>query len=169
MEIGVFDYYPYGKMLREFQDNVSEKYLTTHNQRDEETTLDYRYARFYDSDLGRFLSIDPMAADYASWSGYNYVVGNPIAFVDPTGNSAWIPELNSNGDIRLIKEQGDNLETLKTFLEGSDFTETQINELYDNAFAGVWVTLPESNFSEAFKYAIANKDEFATNLSLIHI
>jgi len=51
LEIGVFDYYPYGKMLREFQDNVNEKYLTTHHQRDEETTLDYRYARFYDSDL----------------------------------------------------------------------------------------------------------------------
>ena len=94
MEIGVFDYYPYGKMLREFQDNVNEKYLTTHHQRDEETTLDYRYARFYDSDLGRFLSIDPMAADYASWSGYNYVVGNPVAFTDPTGAYP-----NGDGDV----------------------------------------------------------------------
>ena len=81
---GVFDYYPYGKILREYQPNQTEKYLTTHHQRDEETTLDYRYARFYDSDLGRFLSIDPMAADYASWSGYNYVVGNSVSFVDPS-------------------------------------------------------------------------------------
>ena len=25
-----------------------------------------------------------MAADYASWSGYNYVVGNSVSFVDPS-------------------------------------------------------------------------------------
>ncbi|MBL0051175.1 MAG: hypothetical protein IPP29_06450 [Bacteroidetes bacterium] len=38
-----------------------EKYLTTHHQRDEETGLDYRGARFYDCDVARFLSLDPLA------------------------------------------------------------------------------------------------------------
>ncbi len=37
--------------------------------------------------MGRFLSLDPLAADFPSWSDYNYVLGNPISFVDPDGKS----------------------------------------------------------------------------------
>ncbi|MBL7955898.1 MAG: RHS repeat-associated core domain-containing protein [Flavobacteriales bacterium] len=80
------DYFPYGSILREFvNSNGPEKYLTTHHERDAETGLDYRGARYYDSDVARFLSLDPLAADYASWSPYNYVMGNPISLVDPDG------------------------------------------------------------------------------------
>lgn len=82
------DYYPYGKILREFVNGMEEKYLTTQHQRDQETGLDYRGARYYDSDVARFLSLDPLAADYASWSAYNYVLGNPISLTDPSGRSA---------------------------------------------------------------------------------
>ncbi len=82
------DYYPYGSILREMVHTTEEKYLSTHHQRDQETGLDYRGARYYDSDVARFLSLDPLAADYASWSPYNYVMGNPESLVDPTGRSA---------------------------------------------------------------------------------
>ncbi|MBK9628160.1 MAG: hypothetical protein IPO56_10800 [Flavobacteriales bacterium] len=73
------DYYPYGSILREMVHTTEEKYLSTHHQRDQETGLDYRGARYYDSDVARFLSLDPLAAKYASWSAYNYVLGNPIS------------------------------------------------------------------------------------------
>lgn len=53
------------------------------------TGLDNRGARFYDSDVARFLSLDPHATDYPSWSDYNYVLGNPISFIDPDGKS-WL-------------------------------------------------------------------------------
>jgi RHS repeat-associated protein len=65
-----------------------EKYLTTGHERDTETDLDYRGARFYDSDVVRFLSLDPLAAKYANLSPYNYVAGNPVMLVDPTGREA---------------------------------------------------------------------------------
>jgi len=81
----VADYFPYGKMLREFVDSYEEKYLTTQHERDVETGLDYRGARYYDADLGRFLSTDPLAKDFAAWSPYNYVMANPVIFVDPDG------------------------------------------------------------------------------------
>ena len=45
------------KILREFNPNGREKYLTTQHERDDETGLDYRGARFYDSDVGRFFVI----------------------------------------------------------------------------------------------------------------
>ncbi|QQR88503.1 MAG: RHS repeat-associated core domain-containing protein [Flavobacteriales bacterium] len=80
----VADYYPYGKILREY-DGVPEKYLSTHHERDAETGLDYRGARYYDSDVARFVSLDPLAAKYVNWSPYCYVLGNPISLIDPTG------------------------------------------------------------------------------------
>ncbi|QQR86455.1 MAG: hypothetical protein IPJ76_18020 [Flavobacteriales bacterium] len=83
----VADYYPYGKILREY-DGAPEKYLSTHHERDQETGLDYRGARYYDSDAARFLNLDPLADEFANWSAYNYVLGNPISLLDPDGRSA---------------------------------------------------------------------------------
>ena len=80
------DYYPYGKTLRYFESAAfEEKFLTTQHERDRETGFDYRGARYYDSDLGRFLSLDPLAAKFPAWSPYNYVMGNPLSFTDPDG------------------------------------------------------------------------------------
>jgi RHS repeat-associated protein len=59
--------------------------MTTQHQRDTETGLDYRGARFYDCDVARFLSVDPLAVKYPSMSGYMYVGGMPSMAVDPDG------------------------------------------------------------------------------------
>ncbi|HMS71117.1 MAG TPA: RHS repeat-associated core domain-containing protein [Saprospiraceae bacterium] len=87
----VYDYYPYGKILRTFSDGTSEKYLTTQHERDAETGLDYRFARFYDSDLGRFLGVDPKSSKFPDLSPYNYVFDNPIKFIDPNGEEGEDP------------------------------------------------------------------------------
>jgi RHS repeat-associated protein len=96
----IADYFPYGKVLREYVNTGSgaERFLTTQHERDKETGLDYRGARFYDSDVARFLSLDPLASTFPSWSAYNYVVGNPVAFIDPDGREAkdWIRKSGSN-------------------------------------------------------------------------
>jgi RHS repeat-associated protein len=81
----VMDYYPYGKILRQFIANAPEPYHTSHHERDVETGLDYRGARYYDSDIARFLSLDPSAAKYPSLSDYSYVAGNPLRYIDPDG------------------------------------------------------------------------------------
>ncbi len=81
------DYFPYGKTLREWYatNEDTERFQTTHHQRDTETTLDYRGARLYGGDVGRFLSLDPLAADFPTESAYLYVGGNPNIFIDPNG------------------------------------------------------------------------------------
>ena len=83
--VNAMDYYSYGKILREYDNGAGDRYLTTQHERDKETGLDYRGARYYDSDVARFLSTDPWADQYPAWSTYNYVMGNPISLIDPTG------------------------------------------------------------------------------------
>ncbi len=65
--------------------------MTTQHERDVETGFDYRGARFYDAEVGRFLSLDPLAVDYPSWSDYSYVMGNPVIFIDPDGKNTTDP------------------------------------------------------------------------------
>ncbi len=46
---------PYGKSLREFVSDLGqEKFLTTQHERDVETGLDYRGARFYEWENARY-------------------------------------------------------------------------------------------------------------------
>ena len=53
--------------------------------------LIYMKARFYDPEIGRFLTQDPAAGDLAvpiSLNKYLYAHSNPTAYVDPTGEAA---------------------------------------------------------------------------------
>ena len=42
-------------------------------------------ARYYESAIGRFTTVDPLAEEYYSWSPYSYVGDNPLKRIDPTG------------------------------------------------------------------------------------
>ncbi len=68
-----------------------EKYKFTEKERDIETDYDYFGARYYNSKLGLWNSVDPLADKYPGWSPYNYTLGNPLKFVDPNGEYAKIP------------------------------------------------------------------------------
>lgn len=46
--------------------------------------------RYYDSETGRWLSVDPKADKYPGWSPYNYCLNNPLKFTDPDGNAPWV-------------------------------------------------------------------------------
>ncbi len=48
--------------------------------------------------MQRFKSVDPLAADFAGWSPYNYVLGNPIILIDPDGRSPYSPIYDPNGN-----------------------------------------------------------------------
>jgi len=51
---------------------------------DEGNNLYYMRARYYDANLGRFISEDPIGFD-GGLNLYAYVGGNPIMAVDPLG------------------------------------------------------------------------------------
>jgi uncharacterized protein RhaS with RHS repeats len=48
-------------------------------------------ARYYESAIGRFTSVDPLAEKYYSISPYAYVANNPLKFIDPDGKQGVIP------------------------------------------------------------------------------
>ena len=68
-----------------------ENKLFTAKERDPETSFDYFGARYYDSQVGRFTTIDPVytwkdnLTDPQRWNRYAYVRNNPLKYVDPDG------------------------------------------------------------------------------------
>jgi RHS repeat-associated protein len=66
---------PYGQVIQE-----GIQYGFTGKEKDE-SGLYYFGARYYDSDLGKFTSVDPVASELP----YAYVSNNPMMLVDPSG------------------------------------------------------------------------------------
>ena len=75
----------------------ANKFTFTGHELDEETGLVYAKARFFDPDVGRFLSQDAFLGESSeppSLHRYMYAHANPLRFVDPTGHEAgdlWDP------------------------------------------------------------------------------
>ncbi len=55
---------------------------------DAETGNYYYGARYYDPKFSIWLSVDPLAEEYPSWTPYHYAHNNPLRYIDPTGMSA---------------------------------------------------------------------------------
>ena len=94
-KIGEFLSLPFGKSV---VDEV--KYGFTGKELDS-SGLHYFGARYYDSNLGRFLEVDPVPSEPA----YQYVRNNPMNFIDPDGMG---PVNTGSNRIALIYPYGYN-------------------------------------------------------------
>ena len=61
------------------------RYQFTGHEFDGETQFDYHGARYYNRELGRYMSMDPLQTEFTAWSPYNYTFSNPMRFIDPDG------------------------------------------------------------------------------------
>lgn len=93
------DHYPFGKRMPERileSDIEGERYQFTGHEFDDEVNYGYHGARYYNRDLGRYLSVDPLATKHPDVSPYVYVLNNPIRFIDPDGRTEDEPIGNRN-------------------------------------------------------------------------
>jgi RHS repeat-associated protein len=95
-QVAFHAYYPYGVEATYFgQDDERLKF--TGHERDFGVSwsaaddLDYMHARYYNAQVARFLSVDPIGgapSQPQSWNRLSYAIGNPLRYVDPTGTTA---------------------------------------------------------------------------------
>lgn len=142
---------------------------------DEETGFAYYGARYYDSQISMWLSVDPLAHEYRSLSSYNFVANNPISLVDPDGkqidpasqqewnlhraniekrrdeliaNSVQVFDLNGKNPRIVINDYEERIERLNNTLAGMDKMEDPNNsQVYkiDSRSCAQCVTYMNSN------------------------
>ena len=94
-------YYPFGSAFAEgtTQEQGKQPYKYNGKELDQMHGLNlYDYsARYYESAIGRFTTVDPLAEKYYSWSPYAYVMNNPLMYTDPTGMYSTAEWMKDNG------------------------------------------------------------------------
>jgi RHS repeat-associated protein len=79
-------YLPFGEdWVDQRNASWSAPYTFSGKEKDVETGYGYFGARYYDSGLSIWLSVDPMSDKYPSMSPYNYCEYNPVIYIDPNG------------------------------------------------------------------------------------
>lgn len=95
-------YYPFGmNMSGPWQDDAARN--TPYQYNGKELNEDFGLglsdygARWYDAGLGRWWSADAMTEKYLDLSPYNYVMNNPLRFIDPDGNQVGVDTVRGGG------------------------------------------------------------------------
>ena len=105
--ISLTDYYPFGTIrVNENNTDFDNSHKFTGHEYDDETDLTYMKARYYDGEMGRFLSVDPVYSSVGNTkllekktgltlttylenpqllNSYSYTANNPLKHVDANG------------------------------------------------------------------------------------
>ena len=101
------DYDSFGNVLAESAPALGDRYKFTGREFDTATGLYYYRARYYDPQLGRFLSPDPREFDAGDGNLYRYVGNSPLTNTDPRGHAA-VPEYQQTTSavtLQLIRQK----------------------------------------------------------------
>jgi len=80
--------------------NWNAPYTFSGKEKDVETGYGYFGARYYDSGLSIWLSVDPMGEKYPHQTNYVYCSNNPVMIIDPNGEDEW--EVDQQGYIQKV-------------------------------------------------------------------
>lgn len=96
-------YQPFGKNINISTDDIGY----TGHKFDADLGLNYMQARYYDPDVGRFYSNDPVGfKDIHSFNRYTYANNNPYKYIDPDGKTSWPVDKNINGQVVITSPFG---------------------------------------------------------------
>jgi RHS repeat-associated protein len=89
--VSTITYRPFGG---KYSEEGSENHLYTGKEKDS-SGLYYYGARYYDPDLGRFITRDQKYGKISqpqALNKYTYCINNPIKYIDPDGHDYWDPD-----------------------------------------------------------------------------
>ena len=105
-------YYPFGMLMEGMGTNTpTNDYAYNGKELNEDLGLNLSEygARWYDTALGRWWSVDALAEFTFDWTPYNYVQNMPTRALDPDGNSSedalWPPAGGSKGDVHSDEDR----------------------------------------------------------------
>lgn len=84
---------PYGSTSR-LEGSINDPHKFTDQRLDDETGLYFYSARYYDPEIGRFVSADVFVQDLGDPQTLNrfaYAGNNPVLYIDPSGHFFWAP------------------------------------------------------------------------------
>ncbi|HKO54600.1 MAG TPA: RHS repeat-associated core domain-containing protein [Thermoanaerobaculia bacterium] len=98
-KVGTHAYWPFGEEWSPGTAQEGNPLRFTGHERDADPSggaepLDYMHARYYLSNIGRFLSVDPgeyWSEQPQTWNRYAYAGNNPVRDVDPDGRQVAVP------------------------------------------------------------------------------
>jgi len=139
---------------------------------DDNTGLYYYNARYYDPEIGRFISPDtivPNPANPQSLNRYSYCLNNPLKYIDPSGHGGMTAVNqgdNGNGeDWYIIYDEDGNIIGITTGYDSTKDTAANIARQKDYDY----VDIQESLLSEHPEYRISFYDNFnCFNPTLYH-
>jgi RHS repeat-associated protein len=100
-----YTYSPFGNVnTTHIIGNVTNPILYTGQYYDVETNQYYMKNRYYSSQMGRFITEDPLAFGAGDLNFYRYVGNNPVNFVDPLG--LWKKDVHYYLTLQLALEGG---------------------------------------------------------------
>ncbi|GGD42547.1 RHS repeat-associated core domain-containing protein [Pseudoxanthomonas indica] len=140
------EYEPYGALTnRADKDDVG---YTGHRQ-DASTGLTYMQQRYYDSEVGRFLSVDPVTAyrnPIVMFNRYKYANNSPYRFTDPDGRTCQSAAEKFNCTVdSYIDKKGNEIQR-------ADMTKAQLRRV--KAF--------EKSYTDAVNTLMANPQKSVT-------
>jgi RHS repeat-associated protein len=96
-------YLPFGEPWIDQRTQNNIRFTFSGKERDEETGYNYFGARYYNSDVSIWLSVDPLSDKYPSLSPYTYCANNPLIIVDPDGRHLDVAnEISGNWIINIV-------------------------------------------------------------------
>jgi RHS repeat-associated protein len=133
-------YKPFGETVNE----QNERYLYNGKERDS-SGLYYYGARYYDPEIGRFITRDPLKGKTEApqtLNRYVYCLNNPLKYIDPSGNEPKTPQEiveeifqqmsnideDSLAEIQELMNAGQYIKALKVALDALGFTYEETNK-----------------------------------------
>jgi RHS repeat-associated protein len=146
--VAKYDYTPFGKLINTFgstQSGISNAFLFSSEYHDEETGLVYYNYRYYNPELGRWMSCDPIG-ERGGLNLYGMVGNNPVGNWDYLGLVTLFGMSNSSTDVSYAMAQNINLPVttqVKTSFDWSSVLEEfLLNHVALSASKGAGVTIP---------------------------